>query len=304
MKAPLHADWLRPDWPAPAHIHALCTTRAGGVSVAPFDSPNLGDHVGDMPAAVHANRQILQAALNTSTPGTQPVFLQQVHGTEVLDLRAEHRTTLSASTKSTAPCADASATTATQLACTIMVADCLPVLLTNRQGTAIAAAHAGWRGLAGASEMAEMAGMGVLESVFKRFTALAQSNRALAAIKIGVNDVDASSADAIVADTLAWLGPCIGPQAFEVGAEVRAAFCDHNSAAAAHFVLCGTGKYLADLAALARQRLRALGIAHIYGNDSSPDWCTVTNASRFFSHRRDSAALGGSGRFAVCIWRS
>ena len=292
MTSAFHPDWLRPDWPAPAHIHALCTTRSGGVSAAPFDSLNLGDHVGDAPAAVHANRQILQAALNATTPGTQPVFLQQVHGSDVLDLRAEHNTEHStAPAASTAPCADASATTATHLACTIMVADCLPVLLTNRQGTAIAAAHAGWRGLSGAGGAAEI---GVLESVFKRFTALAQSNRALAAIDLGVND------------TLAWLGPCIGPQAFEVGAEVRAAFCDHDSAATAYFVPCGAGKgkYLADLAGLARQRLRALGITHIYGNDSSVAWCTVANASRFFSHRRDSAALGGSGRFAVCIWRS
>ena len=280
MNAPPHPDWLRPDWPAPAHIHALCTTRAGGVSAAPFDSLNLGDHVGDTPAAVQANRQILQAALDATTPGTQSVFLQQVHGTQVLDL-LDGKGALPSD-----PCADASATIAARLACTIMVADCLPVLLTNRQGSAVAAAHAGWRGLAGTD------GVGVLETVFERFTALAQVQQAQSAIKIEV-----------AADTLVWLGPCIGPQAFEVGAEVRAAFCTHDSAAAAHFVPHGPGKYRADLAALARQRLRALGIMQIYGNDSSTAWCTVANPSRFFSHRRDGAAGGASGRFAVCIWR-
>ncbi|MBP6599195.1 MAG: laccase domain-containing protein [Giesbergeria sp.] len=298
MTSAFHPDWLRPDWPAPAHIHALCTTRAGGVSAAPFDSLNLGDHVGDAPAAVRANRQRLQAALHATTPGAQPVFLQQIHGTEVLDLCAAHGT---AHTESPPPCADASATTATHLACTIMVADCLPVLLTNRQGSVVAAAHAGWRGLAGAGETPEntaanTAEIGVVESVFKRFMALDQQKRALVAI-----DSIANSADLLV-----WLGPCIGQQAFEVGAEVRAVFCQHDSAAAAHFVPCGAGKYLADLAGLARQRLLALGIgaAQIYGNDSSANWCTVSNPSRFFSHRRDNAALGGSGRLAVCIWRS
>ena len=252
-----HPDWLRPDWPAPAHIHALCTSRAGGVSAAPFDSLNLGDHVGDAPAAVTANRQILQAALQRITPGTQPVFLQQVHGTQVLELQEGQEGHGALSSNFSANfCFDACATSAARTACTIMVADCLPVLLTNRQGSVVAAAHAGWRGLAGKD------GKGVLEAVFKHF------------------------------------------EAFEVGAEVRAAFCAHDSAAAVHFVPHGAGKYLADLAGLARQRLHALGITHIYGNDSSAGWCTASNPSRFFSHRRDSAALDGSGRFAVCIWRS
>lgn len=299
--AAMHLDitpnGLRPDWPAPAHIHALCTTRAGGVSAAPFDSLNIGDHVGDLPAAVHANRQILQAALHAITPGTQPVFLQQVHGSEVVDLRAKDHSKVPVG--ATAPCADAAATSAAHLACTIMVADCLPVLLTNRQGSAVAAAHAGWRGLAGSSKGV---GTGVLEKVFERFMALAQSNQALSAIKSGVKN--AAEETLVAADTLVWLGPCIGPQAFEVGAEVRAAFCAHDGAAAAHFVPSSAGKYFADLAALARQRLRALGVTHIYGNDSSAAWCTVGNPSHFFSHRRDSAILGASGRFAVCIWRS
>lgn len=109
----------------------------------------------------------------------------------------------------------------------------------------------------------------------------------------------------VAADTLAWLGPCIGPQAFEVGPEVRAAFCDTDAAAQAFFVprKDAPGKYLCDLAGLARRRLQALGITQIYGNNSTAPWCTVTNASRFFSHRRDAAVLGASGRFAACIWR-
>ena len=282
-----HADWLRPQWPAPAHVHALCTTRAGGVSAAPYNSLNLGDHVGDAPAAVQANRAVLQAALAHTTPGAQAVFLQQVHGTQVAQLRAD---------LPDGTCADACTSARAGQVCTIMVADCLPVLLTDRQGHAVAAAHAGWRGLAGTG------GEGVLESVFKDFSALALAGWAQAAIKKEADQPTAVDAASIAADTLAWLGPCIGPQAFEVGSEVRAAFCDHDNAAAQHFQARGAGKYNADLAGLARQRLHALGITQVYGNDSSAPWCTVGNASRFFSHRRDGATLGASGRMAACIW--
>ncbi|MBY0453277.1 MAG: peptidoglycan editing factor PgeF [Burkholderiaceae bacterium] len=272
-------DWLYPDWPVPAHVHALCTTRAGGVSAAPFDSLNLGDHVGDVPTAVQTNRQRLQAALAQVTPNAHPVFLQQVHGTEVVVLDA----TVPQGTR-----ADACVSARAGIVCTIMVADCLPVLLAHRQGSAVAAAHAGWRGLAG------NAGLGVLETTFELFSALALEQQANVAIKKGAD---------IAADTLAWLGPCIGPQAFEVGAEVREAFCRHNADAAQHFQANGGGKFLADLAALARQRLHALGITAVYGNDSSAGWCTVGNPSRFFSHRQGSASVGGSGRMAACIWR-
>ena len=179
--------------------------------------------------------------------------------------------------------------------CTIMVADCLPVLLAHRSGQAVAAAHAGWRGLAG-----PQGGQGVLESVFERFCLQVQSLSCLSAIKSEASD----GASVIAQDTLVWLGPCIGPQAFEVGAEVRAAFCDAHAAAQACFEPRAQvpGKYLCDLAGLARLRLQALGIPRVYGNDSTPPWCTVTNASQFFSHRRDSAVLGGSGRFAACVW--
>lgn len=285
------ADWLVPDWPAPAGVHALCTTRAGGVSRPPYDTLNLGNHVGDDPVAVHANRATLQSVLQTHTPGARATFLSQVHGDGVvhLDLATPNGTE-----------ADACVTATPGAACTIMVADCLPVLLTHRSGAVVGAVHAGWRGLAG------VGGRGVLESVFECFSALALDGKALAAINSEADapqPAPALSHD-IAQDTLAWLGPCIGPQAFEVGPEVRAAFCDVDPAAQHCFVphQNAPGKYLCDLAALARLRLRALGITRVYGNDGTALWCTVGNASRFFSHRRDSAALGGSGRFAACIW--
>ena len=266
-------DFITPDWPAPPGVRALCSTRAGGVSAAPYDSLNLGTHVGDDPAAVQANRQRLQAALQ----GVRPVFLTQVHGDGVVHITPQTPDGTEA---------DACVVTVPGVACTIMVADCLPVLLAHGSGAVVAAAHAGWRGLAGVQ------GQGVLESVFRSFEASALMQQAPEATKTVANS------------TLAWLGPCIGPTAFEVGAEVRAAFCAANPVAAGCFVPHGAaGKYLCDLAGLARLRLKALGIAQIYGNDSTAAWCTVLNASRFFSHRQGSAALGGSGRFAACIWR-
>ncbi|RZJ15353.1 MAG: peptidoglycan editing factor PgeF [Acidovorax sp.] len=278
------ADWLVPDWPLPAGVHALCSTRAGGVSLPPYDSLNLGTHVGDDPAAVRTNRLRLQDRVQAVSAGTRPVFLHQVHGDGVahLDIDTPDGTE-----------ADACVASSADVACAIMVADCLPVLLAHRSGAVVAAAHAGWRGLAGTD------GQGVLESVFKRFEALALDSKAHAAIKS-----IARPPEPVATDTLAWLGPCIGPAAFEVGPEVRAAFCDVSPAAQACFTPTGApSKYLCDLAGLARLRLQALGITAIYGNDSTAPWCTLSNASRFFSHRRDSGVLGGSGRFAACIWR-
>ena len=298
-------DWLVPDWPAPAHVRALCTTRRGGHSTAPFDSLNLGDHVGDAPEAVAANRRRLQAHMADTTLGARAVFLQQVHGTHVLDLDLDMDAN-AVHGAADLPGADACVASRPGRVCTVMVADCLPVLLTNRQGSVVAAAHAGWRGLAGAPLQGGLPPeptAGVLEAVLQRFWHLAQAQLAPGAMKI-----EADAAPALwAADTLAWLGPCIGPRFFEVGAEVRAAFCQHSAQAARHFQPtgpAGSGKYLADLAALARQRLHAAGVVQVYGNDSSAGWCTVGNPSRFFSHRRDSLQLGGSGRFAACIWRS
>ena len=274
-------DWLIPDWPAPAGVGAVFTSRHGGVSSAPFDSLNLGDHVGDAPDKVAANRAVLQSAI-----GSRPVFLKQVHGNQVLALD---------STTADGDVADACVTSHRQLACTIMVADCLPVLLTTEDGSVVAAAHAGWRGLAGAGTgVGERSGKGVLESVYESFRTLAQVKRAPSAMKI-----------------IAWLGPCIGPSAFEVGAEVKTAFELTHPEASRFFVPAGPDKYRADLAGLARLRLNALGVTDIYGNDGSPAWCTVSNPSRFFSHRRDAAVAGSAtgngfgttGRMAAVIWR-
>lgn len=292
LGAALPADWLVPDWPAPAGVQALCTARAGGVSQGPYASMNLGTHVGDDPQAVQTNRARLQATLGQSTPGARPVFLSQVHGTGVA--------ALTASTPDNTE-ADACVATEAGVVCTIMVADCLPVLLAHASGAVVGAAHAGWRGLAG------QGGVGVLESamhaLFECFQALALANTAQAAIENVANNTEGF--EVVARGTLAWLGPCIGPQAFEVGPEVREAFCAAGPQYSACFVPSPTqqGKWLADLAGLARLRLQAMGVTRIYGNDSSAAWCTVTQSARFFSHRRDTALLGGSGRLAACIWR-
>lgn len=274
----LHPDWLIPDWPAPAGVRAVFTTRAGGVSVPPFDTMNLGDHVGDLPGHVAENRALLQQAT-----GVRTVFLNQVHGCEVLALDAA---------TPDGQRADACVTVQRQVACTVMVADCLPVLLTTADGAVVAAAHAGWRGLAGSGATG---GQGVLEAVYGSLRALAYVGRAVPAIEV-----------------IAWLGPCIGPTAFEVGPEVKAAFEAVLPGAGRLFAKSREGaeseKYLADLPGLARLRLHAMGITQIYGNDGSARWCTVTDPSRFFSHRRDAGVQGNgfgtTGRMAACIWRT
>jgi len=257
----MHPDWLIPDWPAPPGVRAVCSTRAGGISVAPYNSLNLGDHVGDDLGHVLANRAALRAAL-----GVRPVFLNQVHGVDVALLSPD---------TPDGTVADACLADQPGVACTIMVADCLPVLFTTCDGQTVAAAHAGWRGLAG------QAGVGALEKTYMSFSALALTHKAQSATEI-----------------IAWLGPCIGPTAFEVGDEVRSAFMACDAHAANCFQALPSNKWLADLAALARMRLLAMGIKQIYGNDSSATWCTVGNASRFFSHRRDRV----SGRFCASIW--
>ncbi|MGR4976584.1 peptidoglycan editing factor PgeF [Pseudomonas sp. LARHCG127] len=237
------SDWLIPDWPAPARVKACVTTREGGASLAPFDSLNLGDHVGDDPTAVAENRRRL-----TDPFAITPAWLQQVHGIVVVEADPTQVAT-----------ADASWTATPGIACTAMTADCLPVLFCNRAGTRVAAAHAGWRGLAN----------GVLEATL---------------------DSLAVPADEI----LAWLGPAIGPQAFEVGPEVREAFIAQLPQAAQAFVASpNAGKCLADIYALARLRLAARGVTAVYGGGL----CTVTDP-RFFSYRRNPR----TGRFASLIW--
>jgi hypothetical protein len=256
-------DWLVPQWPVPPHVLAVCTTRAGGISAAPYDQLNLGEHVGDRAQDVAVNRGILQRAIKA-----RPVFLSQVHGIEVISLS----TTTEDGTQ-----ADACVTAEQGLACTIMVADCLPVLLTNAQGSWVAAVHAGWRSLAG------QGGRGVLEEVVA-----------------GLALLESVQGEQPASEIVAWLGPCIGPQAFEVGDDVRAAFCAHDLAARAMFRAQSGGKWLADLQGLARLRLCAMGVQQIFGNDGSQSWCTVSSPSRYFSHRRDRI----SGRMAACIWLS
>lgn len=237
--------WIVPDWPAPARVRALSTTRAGGVSVAPYDSLNLGIHVGDDPANVAANR----AQVRRIVP-SEPAWLNQVHGTVVVD----------AASVAGVPDADASVSRTPGAVCVVMTADCLPVLLCDRAGTVVGAAHAGWRGLHG----------GVIEAT-------------VAAMQV------------VPADVIAWLGPAIGPTAFEVGDEVRAAFVATDAIAEAAFKPAGQpGKWLADIYLLARQRLAALGVTAVYGGDC----CTVSESRRFFSYRRD----GVTGRMASLVW--
>ncbi|WIF68580.1 peptidoglycan editing factor PgeF [Metapseudomonas otitidis] len=235
--------WLTPDWPAPARVRACVTTRADGVSLPPYDSFNLGDHVDDNPAAVASNRLKL-----TTTLGCQPAWLSQVHGTRVVEADPARVET-----------ADASWSQTPGIASLVMTADCLPALFCNRDGTRVAAAHAGWRGLAN----------GVLEATL---------------------DALATPADQI----LVWLGPAIGPDAFEVGPEVRDAFiAQHAEADAAFRPSANAGRYLADIYALARIRLAARGITAVYGGG----FCTVSDP-RFYSYRRASL----TGRFASLVW--
>jgi YfiH family protein len=239
------ADWIVPDWPAPVRVGSLTTTRRGGVSVGIFAGLNLGEHVGDDPAAVAANRELVRRRI-----GAWPVWLRQVHGIRVID---------AADGAGPHPVeADAAFTRQAGVACAVMTADCLPVLLCDTEGTVVAAAHAGWRGLLA----------GVLEA-------------AVAAMETPRRNL------------LAWLGPAIGPQAFEVGGEVRAAFVAADPGAARAFRPSG-GKWRADITLIARQRLARQGVTRIFGGG----FCTVSEPERFYSHRRD----GQSGRMASLIW--
>jgi polyphenol oxidase len=227
------ADWIVPDWPAPATVHALITTRAGGSSRGPYESLNLGTRVNDSPDAVVANRAKLRSLLPA-----EPAWLSQVHGTRVVEADAV----------TMPPEADASFTRSPGTVCTVLVADCLPVLLADRHGSVVAAAHAGWRGLAA----------GVLESTISAMTCPPDQ-------------------------LIAYLGPAIGAGAFEVGEDVYQAFLSHDSLARQAFRPHAPGKWLADLFLLARQRLAASGVSEVYGGGL----CTFSHPQRFFSHRRD-----------------
>ena len=225
-----------PDWPAPQGVGCVVTTRLGGVSQGVFSSLNLGSHVGDDPSDVETNRKIVAERI-----GGRAVWLNQVHGTRVVDAAAFGG-------DAPAPDADAAFTRSPGTVCTVMTADCLPVLFCDEAGSVVAAAHAGWRGLLA----------GVLESTV---AAMGVPGKRL----------------------MAWLGPAIGPRSFEVGDEVRAAFVSAAPESASAFRATDNGKWLADIYQLARQRLNGQGIDRVCGGD----YCTVTEQDRFFSYRRD-----------------
>lgn len=240
------ADWIIPDWPAPPQVKSLITTRNGGESRGPFSSFNLGFGVGDDPEAVRNNRARLRRELPQ-----EPRWLKQQHGAQVVE----------ADTLAHPPEADASIARRAGIVCAVLVADCLPLLLTDRAGTVVAAVHAGWRGLA----------CGVIENTVQ-------------AMKVPASEI------------LAYLGPAIGPKAFEVGTEVRDAFLARDAEAAAAFVPGAHAKWLADIYLLARQALARCGVTSIYGGG----FCTVSDGRRFFSYRRDRT----TGRMAALIWRT
>lgn len=241
----MHSDWIVPNWPAPATVRSLITTRQGGVSTGPYASMNPASHVGDELNAVKKNRAILRAGLPN-----EPHWLDQVHGTEIAQLDKSAASHLNA---------DGAVTRERGCVCAVLTADCLPVLFCAVDGTVVGAAHAGWRGLAA----------GVLE-------------RSVNAMNHAPKQI------------MAYLGPAIGPQCFEVGAEVRTVFCNHSPEAEKAFHPQGRGKFLANLYLLARQRLHAAGLTQIFGGE----FCTVSQPERFFSYRRDVQ----TGRMASLIW--
>lgn len=248
-----HPDWLVPGWQAQA-VGALMTTRRGGFSQGPYESFNLRDGIGDDAVAVARNQKRLADAV-----GVTPIYIEQVHGAGVVRLTA-------ADLLAGAPVhrADASLTTEPGIACLVQVADCLPVLFAAPNGRAVAAAHAGWRGLA----------LGVLEATVARVC---------------------EAAACAPADLQAWLGAAIGPGRFEVGPDVLQAFgAEPGAGCNATFIPCAAGKWLADLPLLARDRLERAGVKNVSGGD----WCTASSPSRFFSFRRD----GITGRMAALVW--
>ncbi|HEX5339553.1 MAG TPA: peptidoglycan editing factor PgeF [Gammaproteobacteria bacterium] len=246
MPIEFNSELIRPDWPAPPKVRAASTTRNGGVSSGPYTSLNLGDHVGDAADAVSRNRHRVREALKLLQ---EPRWLQQIHGTQIVRLDGS----------ALIEPADAAVTARAGEVCVIMTADCLPVLLCDKAGSVVAAAHCGWRSLVA----------GVLE-----------------------NTVPAMQVPA--GQLMAWLGPAIGPEVYEVGDEVMEAFVDHDVHATAAFRHKPNGKWLCDLYALARMRLEALGVQTIYGGG----FCTFTERDRFFSYRRD----GACGRMGTFIW--
>jgi len=241
----IEPDWIVPDWPAPARVKALVTTRAGGFSTGAYAGLNLGSRTGDDAGTIARNR----ARLRDAVPN-EPRWLKQVHGNKVVDADA---------LMTDAQEADASVARSPGTVCAVLVADCIPVLFSDRAGSVVAVAHAGWRGLA----------RGVIE-------------RAV--------DATGGAPD----ELLAFLGPGIGPLAFEVGDDVRDAFVADAPEDSMAFAPHGAGKWLADLFLLARHRLLRAGVSEIYGGGL----CTYSHPERFFSYRRDRT----TGRMAALIW--
>jgi YfiH family protein len=237
-------SWIGADWPAPALVRAAVSTRLGGVSQAPYAEFNLAEHVGDDPAAVRENRARLRRLL--ALPA-EPHWLSQVHGITV------------STDGQVCSEADASVTHQAGQVCVVMTADCLPILFCDRAGSVVAAAHAGWRGLA----------TGVIAETI---------------LRMGVDPTQ----------LMAWLGPAIGPRAYEVGAEVRSAFVGLHEDFTRAFVAHAPGKWLMDLYLTARLQLDRLGLTQVYGGE----YCTFTDPQRFYSYRRD----GVTGRMASLIW--
>jgi hypothetical protein len=246
------AAWIIPDWPAPARVRAVTTTRQGpGTSQPPHECFNLGARVGEDPGVTAANRAMLLRALGLPSG---PAWLRQVHGTAVHEVRSARRVAGGAE-----PEADAATTTVAGAVLAVLTADCLPVLLCADDGTEVAAVHAGWRGLRA----------GVIEAACARLRTPGPR-------------------------LLAWLGPAIGPSAYEVGDEVREAFVADDAGAAAGFRAARRGHWYCDLYALARMRLARLGVERVHGGDH----CTHRDAGRFYSYRRD----GVTGRMASLVW--
>lgn len=253
-----------PDWQPPAGVRALMTTRAGGVSQGPYASLNLGMATGDDPLAVQENLDRLRQTLSAYGQSVASAWMFQVHGTHTLDLDDE--TTRQQLKAGQVLQADASFCTTPGMACVVRAADCMPVLLAVPGG--VAAAHAGWRGLAG----------GVIDVALQKLL-----------------QVTKQKPDQVVA----WLGPCIGPDAFEVGDDVRDAFMQkHSDNATAFRPGVASGKWYANLPLLGRLALERAGVNQVYTDGR----CTVTQENLFFSYRRDQSRLGGSGRMAACIW--
>ena len=246
---------IRPVWTAPYGVQAAMTTRLGGVSVAPYDSLNLGYATADDRAAVTQNERLTAVALGVAEADFRWAY--QVHGIEV-----HHAEFLSANAPlgATGIKGDAVVSHTPGLVCAVKIADCMPVLFAARDGSAVAAAHAGWRGLSG----------GVLE-------------RTVAELRVAPEQL------------VAWMGPCIGPTAFEVGEEVRAAFVAHDPLAALHVVPRETpGKFLCDMYSIAKQRLSTIGVTDVAGGE----YCTFSQADLFFSYRREPI----TGRMAAFVW--